>query len=407
MIHMQAGLPELRILLSGNSDLGKMPGLKMLSPFDDLVVRFLADFSEMLRKDKHAAAYPDVATFAFFCRRANLHGLADAYSDVKEKSLGRGVSFHIAPSNVPINFAFSLVAGLLSGNACIVRVSDKEFPQVDIVCNAMRTVLARDEYQELKDYIAVVRYAHSLKLNTYLSSLCDIRIIWGGDSTIAEIRKAPLPARAFDMTFSDRYSALVVDAAEYLSIEDKERVANGFYNDTYLFDQNACSSPRLIYWVGNDENVGRARDVFWSETHRVVLKKGYQNEPVSVVEKYTTFCRTAIGLSQVNLEPSPDNLILRVKVAELDATLPEYACPGGLFFEYISDGLEDLLEITTRKYQTLTYVGFNPNDLRRQIVEKGACGIDRIVPVGDAGNFNLTWDGYDIIRQMSRLVWAT
>lgn len=42
---------------------------------------------------------------------------------------GRGVAFHIAPSNVAVNFAFSLAAGLLTGNANIVRLSSKPFPR--------------------------------------------------------------------------------------------------------------------------------------------------------------------------------------------------------------------------------------------------------------------------------------
>jgi hypothetical protein len=31
-------------------------------------------------------------------------------------------------------------------------------------------------------------------------------------------------------------------------------------------------------------------------------------------------------------------------------------------------------------------------------------GIDRIVPMGKAMDFALIWDGYDLIRQMSRRV---
>ena len=32
--------------------------------------------------------------------------------------------------------------------------------------------------------------------------------------------------------------------------EEIIKICNGFYNDTFLVDQNACSSPHLIYWVG-------------------------------------------------------------------------------------------------------------------------------------------------------------
>ena len=41
-----------------------------------------------------------------------------------------------------------------------------------------------------------------------------------------------------------------------------EKIAVGFYNDTYLFDQNACTAPHLIIWLGNDENIEIAKEYF-------------------------------------------------------------------------------------------------------------------------------------------------
>ena len=95
---------------------------------------------------------------------------------------------------------------------------------------------------------------------------------------------------------------------------------------------------------------------------------------------------------------------MRIKIDALDIDLPEYACPGGVFYEYTGTNLEELVKIVTRKYQTLTYIGYEADDLRDTIVKNGASGIDRIVPVGNATSFSFIWDGYDLIRQMSRMV---
>ena len=35
---------------------------------------------------------------------------------------------------------------------------------------------------------------------------------------------------------------------------------SGFYNDTYLSDQGACSSPQLILWYG--KNFIKAQNIF-------------------------------------------------------------------------------------------------------------------------------------------------
>ena len=103
-------------------------GLRPLRPFAPDVLDFLSALSAALLKDREAKAYPDVITFAYFCRKAHLARLEEEYAGRLDGRLGRGVVFHIAPSNVPINFAYSLTAALLSGNGSIVKASSRDFP---------------------------------------------------------------------------------------------------------------------------------------------------------------------------------------------------------------------------------------------------------------------------------------
>lgn len=400
----QANFPQVDFLVKGDADPGQMPGFKPFLIFHPAMTRFLSDLSKVLRNDKEAAQYSDVATFAFFFRCANLAALEKTYASLKKSCVGRGVTFHIAPSNVPVNFAYSLAVGLLSGNACIVRLSEKQFPQVDIICKAIQEVLHRKVHAGIRDYLAIVRYTHSDEINACFSKFCDIRIIWGGDNTIARIRRAPLPARAFDVTFADRYSMGVIDAEAYLALDDKYGAAVGFFNDTYLFDQNACTSPRLLVWIGCGEIVEKAKAVFWETVDRVLADKGYENEPITVVDKFSAVCSAALCLADIKVENSRQNTAMRVKLNRLDSALPDHACGGGVFYEYTDTGLDALMKIISRKYQTLTYIGFDPGALRDAVIESGATGIDRIVPFGRASDFSLIWDGYDLIRQLSRMV---
>jgi hypothetical protein len=39
-----------------------------------------------------------------------------------------------------------------------------------------------------------------------------------------------------------------------------------------------------------------------------------------------------------------------------------------------------------------------------RIIAAGLPGIDRVVPVGKALDIGVIWDGYDLIRSMSRIV---
>ena len=401
VIHMH---PHFKIqLIAGNDKFSEMPALKPLIPFDDRVITFLDELSRLLMKHPKGRDFPEIITFGFYVRKSSIAKLKRSYEDLKS-NVGRGVSFHIAPLNVPINFAYSLLAGLLSGNACVVRVSSKNFPQTDIVSNAICTLLDRLEFAELNRYVSLVRYERDSEINNFFSNLCDVRVIWGGDNTIAELRKSPLPPRSFDITFADRYSFCIVKASEYLKNQGKKKIAFDFYNDTYLFDQNGCSAPRLIYWVGNSRDIFKAKEIFWKSLHEVLLEKKYIIQSMTAVNKYSASCNAALDYNNVTLPIAPDNLISRVELNSLYADVTERTCAGGSYFEYSDQALDKLLNFVSRKFQTLTYIGFKRGELVSFFAGKRIVGLDRIVPCGRASAFGLIWDGYDMIRHMSRVV---
>jgi hypothetical protein len=389
-------------------------------PFADEVIGLLDALSQDLMADPEARTYPDVIAFAFFCRRRNLERLKAARGEEIAHRLGRGVTFHIAPANVPINFAFSLVCGLLAGNVCIVRAPSKPFAQTAIVCRVLGRVLASDAFARLGSDIAIVRYQRDDDVTAMFSALCDVRVIWGGDETIREIRKIPIPPRAFEITFADRHSFCMIRAAAYLEVADPARTAQDFYNDTYLYDQNACSSPRLIVWVGTPETIHAAKQRFWSAVHACVQQR-YTLQPIVAVDKLTALCRLAIERPDARHVAMPDWLIDRIRVDNLDLDLDRYRCAGGSFLEYdaivgedpapagegptpsITDQLAAVAGAVTRKCQTLSYIGFHPEELRGWVLANRLAGIDRVVPVGRTAEFGLLWDGYDLISCLSRV----
>ena len=374
---------------------------KAFSPFSDEVMHFLQSLSSKLLQPDDTKVYPDVATFAFWCRKAALLAMK-AQHQSKELRLGRGIVFHITPSNVPVNFAYSLVVGLLAGNANIVRVPTIKFPQVEIICSAIRELLENDEYSSLVSRIVLLRYERDDDLTAYFSQNADVRIIWGGDNAISEIRRAPLPPRSFDLTFADRYSLCTINADEYIKEKAPERVALGFYNDTYLFDQNACTAPHLIVWLGNTDNIVTAKERFWGELHKIVKEK-YVLQPILAVDKYTAVCDLAIKQGNSQRENMPDNLIVRVTIDGLSQNIDEYRGTAGYFIEFTASSLDEIAKIINRKYQTLSYFGFHSNTLREFISNNRPCGIDRIVPIGKTTDFSLVWDGYDLISTLSRV----
>ncbi len=372
-----------------------------MEPFSEDSIGFLNALSKELSKNKNIRDYPDVATFAFFCRKANLLYLKDKYSKEGVLRLGRGILFHIAPSNVPVNFAYSLICGLLSGNSNIIRVPSKKFEQVEIICNAICKLSLEPLYQLFASRLVLLRYDSQGSLTEYFSSICDVRIIWGGDATIESIRKNSIPPRSFDVTFADRYSLCAINADVYVHEKEPEKIANAFYNDTYLFDQNACTAPHLIIWLGKNENVEAAKVIFWNKLHDL-LKSKYLIQSVIAVDKLTAFYNQSIQLEKVKRVKTEDNLIWRVEQRYLSSEIDKYRCTSGFFSEFNAKSIDELTNIINRKYQTLSYYGIEIDELTNFITKLRPFGIDRIVPIGKTTDFSLTWDGFNLIETLSR-----
>lgn len=396
---MQQSFKNMMHLISQDAKVDSLRNMKPDIIFSDLSVNFLNTLSSVLMKNKMSKSYPDVATFAFFCRKANVMANKRKYED-RAIRLGRGVVFHITPSNVPVNFAYSLVAGILSGNLNIVRVPFKPFVQIDLICNAIEQVLSLPEYVSLKNRIFLVKYDSQSNITSELSLLCDVRIIWGGDDTIAQIRKSALPARSFDVTFADRYSIASINADALIYEKNIDKLIQNFYNDTYLFDQNACSAPHMVIWTGKLENIVKAKDIFWSALYKILDR--YELSSILPVDKLSELYKHSIISEGIKRIEPDNNKLWRVTIENLTSDIDTHKCAGGYFLEYTATSLNELGVIVNRKYQTLAYYGYSLEELNYFINSNRLNGIDRVVPFGKTTDFSLTWDGFDLINTLSR-----
>lgn len=406
VIPMQPNIDTLGLLVPHDAYLETFYEAKPLCPYDAAIVGFLDAWSKRLLAHPASRAYPDVITFAFWIRKGHIKQFKEAFLQSQKDSLrlGRGIIFHIAPSNVPVNFAYSLVVGMLAGNANIVKIPSKPFPQVDILCSVLEEVLQEKQWSEIKDMLALVKYERTQREWTdWFSSFCDVRVIWGGDQTIEDVRKSPIPARSFDICFADRYSICVINADELIKEKDIGAVARGFYNDTYLFDQNACTAPHLVVWLGSQENKTIAKAQFWDAVGGITGKE-YNLPAVTAVDKFMTFCREAIGDSTARREPVEDNAIIRMSLEELPYDLVSVRGVGGYFNEFEASSIDEIAPIVTRKFQTLSYYGIQREELQQLVLRNRLVGIDRCVPIGKTLNFDIVWDGWDLIGSMSRIV---
>ncbi|MBQ7587994.1 MAG: hypothetical protein IJT37_08240 [Lachnospiraceae bacterium] len=405
--HETSVLDKISYLIGNRKTIEDMTDVKPLEPFADSVMDFLADLSAAIMKDREAKEYPDVVTLGFWLRRASLENMKQRFTGKDSLiRLGRGVAFHIAPSNVPVNYAYTLFSGLLCGNANIVRVPGKNFRQVEVINGLIRQVL--NSHEEIRQYISLVRYERNKDINDYLSSMCDLRVIWGGDETIRNLRMSPLPARATEIVFADRYSLAIIDSDSYMEnvgdddcVKDRKRIANDFYNDTYLTDQNACTSPRVVIWIG--KQITAARELFWRELLDIV-KQRYDLQPVQAVDKLVKeYMAAASGCDIKETGDVRDNRLVRMETKTASSKLLEYRGNSGYFYEYMVDDIIEVRELCDdSRCQTIGYYG--NSDSLRPLLKSGIKGVDRVVPIGHTMDFDLLWDGYDLVERMTRIV---
>tara|TARA_Y100000590_G_scaffold242111_1_gene272133 strand:- start:1679 stop:2869 length:1191 start_codon:yes stop_codon:yes gene_type:complete len=371
-----------------------------IAPFDGQIINFFDELSKIINS-MNKKNFVDVKALSFFCRKKNILKLKSKYYNSKNVRYGLGTLFHITPSNIPTNFAYSLFFGLISGNSNIVKVPSKKFEEIDLICKSIKKVLEKKKFKKIKQMIAIVRYENYQKWTKEFSLMADGRLIWGGDQTINEIKKYETKAKNIDIPFSDRYSISIISSQKFANLSESKakNLIKNFYNDTYSVDQNACSSPHLILWVG--KNNSNSKKKFWLHLDQIVKKK-YNPPVISVIDNYSRLANDLIQKKNIESFRRINKSLYVISLNKLNQFLSIKKTKWGFFYECNINNLNEIKNYTNRSLQTLTYFGFTKNYLTSFFKKNNFNGIDRIVPMGQALNINLIWDGYNLDKLLSR-----
>ena len=298
--------------LVGSKDIS----LKSTIPYSKILCEFLDFFSNKLNAYSRIKEFPDLKTLAFWCRKKNILKFSKNMEPA-EIRLGLGLIFHITPSNIPTNFAYSLIFGLINGNSNIVKVPSKKFEQIDIICEVLKKVLNLNKFKSIKKLISIVSYKDNDNYTRKISSICNARVVWGGDKSVASIRQFPLMERAIDISFADRYSFCVINLKKFSNLNKYQlkTLVDRFFNDTYLVDQNACSSPHLVVWLGKNDM--KIREKFW-KTLLDTVKKKYDLTESASLHKYNQLCENILKLKNLKNQINYENYILTNHLTSLD-----------------------------------------------------------------------------------------
>ena len=375
-------------------------------PFADESMQFCQQLSQALLRPTIAKAFPELAALGFWLRKSNLQSIAAKVTDQKPTTgmrlfeNPRGTVFHIAPANVDTIFVYSWILSLLCGNRNLIRLSSKVTDQLSMLLETVDECLALDSSRGIRESIAVIRYDHSESITSELCKSIDVRIGWGGDDTVNAIREIPMPPTAIEACFPNKVSLALLDFKFWKEAVPsiKSKIAREFAMDAFQFGQSACSSPRALVWIGsNIQEVEKTQ--FWSLVLEAMDKETFDFKEIDYLNKLIASDLAATRFP-VRIHSGGDNRVVRLTVSPADLRQgieSDLHCGNGLFFETELDSLDDLQHLLSRKSQTLTYAGFEANELSIFIESCVPNGIDRIVPFGQALDFSHIWDGMDLL----------
>jgi hypothetical protein len=366
--------------------------------FDRDIILFLNEISKEILKSKKSKRFSDLVSFGFWCRSSNIKSIFNNYFFFKNR-VGRGSVLHITPSNVPTNFAYSMVFGLLSGNNNIIRLPSKNFIQVEILCNILKKLSKKSIYKKNFNKLLLIKYDNSDLVSSELSRDVEARIIWGGDNTVSKFKTFTTKPRCIDLAFANRYSISLIDSNKLgkLKTNNLKILVQKFYNDTYTMDQFGCSSPNSVFWLGKNSI---AKKKFWLELSNIVNNE-YNLDLSGANKKISNLMNYALNKNKKFKVNIKNFNLIKLKSNKLSLDNFENINFGS-FLEINLQDINHLRKYTSEKLQTVTYYGTDFKNIKKFIIKNKIKGIDRIVPIGRAFDLTPEWDGVDIISTLSR-----
>lgn len=374
-----------------------------VQPFDEDIIGFLDSLSKKLLSRARMDA--SLAPLAFFIRKAHLRELQNNFQlglTPEVVAVPQGVVFHIPPTNVDTLFLYTLALSLLAGNMNVIRISQNAGSGTQEILQILTQEL--EKWPKVSKMVIFVTFGRDEHVLNVLSQVCDVRMIWGGDETIKTISNTKTNLHAKNLSFPDRLSLSCIAVHRWIASneESKQQIVEGLYNDSYWFDQMACSSPQQVILISDYDNelVESVKQDIFARLDEYASRKYEYPEGHAINKMVALVNAFALGANHSTWE---SNLTVLVDGLALEST--EYVRPGAGFFgiQHMRC-IDELIPQINRKVQTLSYFGFEKDELISFVHKLNGVGIDRVVPIGKALDFANIWDGKNLLHEMHRLV---
>lgn len=330
-----------------------------------------------------------------------LHGGWSEYGHAKCKAFPVGVVGHWPAGNVEIQPILSMTCALLGGNAALVRIPSG---LVDLTQRLMEKLVESDRDQLLTPRIFMAGFNHERRdLQEAMAQAVDGAMIWGGEEAVLQIRALPFQHWARVAVFGPRMSVAAMDAGAWGNPDQRDAWCLRVARDVWQFDQQACSSPQVLFLEkGNGNSTAQ---------FLVALRQAFETEnrahPRRTIPAALTsaICHARASwllkdtAHQAVFPQTPDWTLLLGSGSDIPQPIQ-----GKTLTVLEVDDLLDPVSKFDGNVQTLGLGMADPEKERKLALLAGKKGVDRIVKLGRMHVFVPPWDGMDLIRPMVRMV---
>lgn len=364
-------------------------------------ISYSSALSKVLIQSQIVRDYPDLIALGYWLRPAKIKRIVSAYQHLHLRPVGH--VFHAAPGNVDCLFVYVGIISLMCGNINTVKLSNKAGRSAELLCDIIKSLT--DDHPEVSARFQLVRSERDNSELIALQQSIDARVLWGSNEGIQALRKIAMPSHARELVFAHKLSFAVLGIDAVLSADKNElkKLCENFARDNLTFAQQACSSAKVLVWQGKTERLSAAQKRFWQNFDSVVGVKfaNQQLEALSESEYYQAlnnaqYMAMAGWVSQLDTS----GVVCRAWSDSLNKAFTEHHRGAGLFIETQVETLSALNQFLTPSHQTMTYWGVSSVD---EWLKQCLTGVDRVVPVGEALDFNVVWDGLDLVRALGRV----
>jgi phenylacetate-coenzyme A ligase PaaK-like adenylate-forming protein len=167
------------------------------------------------------------------------------------RAVPRGPVLHLAAGNVFVGAVDSLVSGIVTKNANVLKMShaDPLFPVL-----FLESLQECDPEGLIWPNQAILRWKGGDQAVETPLLTADLTVVfWGGREALAAIQSRIGPGTRL-IENGPRYSFAVAEGA-VLRCSPPERYLEGLARDVAMWDQQACSSPHVVYVIDTDDEV--------------------------------------------------------------------------------------------------------------------------------------------------------